>query len=224
MTTLVEILIMMALLIYPTPDKITVRVTGEKQCYSGIPYTVQEVDFKDYVKGVMVNEFGYQHWTYRFNGSEWVRYQLVPHDEETLRVAAIVIKNYALHQYYTGGKWGGYEKGIVYDCDWDMVYNPDLTHPTTDKAVDDTWDLIVLSENDYEIVPTYFNATYGGCMITHKQNGKCIAAWGWGGIFQKGARGITAEQMIADAYYDTILVSRSEIWNKILYTRLYRVK
>ena len=124
---MIESLIIIAFLIFPYPDKITVRVTGLKECEPGMRYEIVEVPFKDYVKGVMVNEFG----------TGW--------DDDALKAGAIAIKSYALYQYYTGGKYGGYDQGIVYDCDWDQVYNPDIRRADTDNAVDETWHYVLLS-------------------------------------------------------------------------------
>ncbi len=181
------------------PEYITVRVTGRAECERGTPYTIVEVPFMDYVKGVMVNEFGFQHPIYTLSGE---RLRVIPHTDETLKTSAMIIKNYALHQYYTDGKWGGYEQGIVYDCDWDMVYNPAITNEVTDKAVEDTWNFVIVYEGTNNIVPTYFNAYYGGCIQTHGVDGKCVHAWQYGGIFQQGDRGWTMEEMLYDAYYN----------------------
>lgn len=198
---MIKLLLSAAMIVLP--QTITVRVTGQTECYYGIPYHIEEVAFKDYVKGVMMNEFGDQHPVYGVNGE---RLDVVPHSDETLETAAMVIKNYALHQYYTGGKWGGYEEGIVYDCDWDMVYNPNITRPRTDKAVDDTWGLVLLYEDTQQIVPTYFNAYYNGCIETHGAHGKCLAQWGWGGVFSKGDRGLMMEEILRGAYDHTEIV------------------
>jgi len=186
---------------YEYPEYITVRVTGHKKCEKGLLYTVTEVPFKEYVKSVIMSEFGYQHWTYGANGE---RVALVPHSEETLKAAAMVIKNYALYQYENGGKWGGYEYGIVYDCDWDMVYNPNLTNPKTDKAVEDTWDYVVF-DGKGEVKQTNFLALPVTC-DWYFGVGQCLGAWQYGGIFQQGDRGWTMEEMLYDAYHDIEIV------------------
>jgi hypothetical protein len=198
---LIEILL--TIIMVAIPQTITVRVTGEKECYDRMPYTVQEIDFKEYVKGVMMNEFGVQHPIYGAGGE---RLYIQQHSDETLEAAAMVIKNYALHQYYRGGKWGGYEYGIVYDCDWDMVYNPNIRNPRTDKAVDDTWDLVVLDRSG-DILQTHFLALPATC-DWHFGVGKCLGAWQYGGIFQQGDRGWTMEEMLYDAYHDIKIVPR----------------
>jgi len=123
-----------------------------------MPYRIVEVAFKDYVKGVLANEWGHS----------W--------HEESIRAGAVAVKMYALNAINTGGKWGGYESGIVYDCDWDMVYNPNITRDSTDKAVDDTWDYYVV-DSEGELAKPHFLAWWGACINWLGASGNCIGQW-----------------------------------------------
>ena len=96
--------------VYSLPDTITVRVTGEKECRAGLRYTTQQIDFKEYVKGVLPNEWG----------MTW--------NEESLKAGAVAVKMYAWTMY-----WG---RGYVWDCTWSQVYDPEIKYKRTDKAVD----------------------------------------------------------------------------------------
>src|SRR3990172_12989059 len=71
----------------PIPAAIRVRVTGYAYCDTSLPYTLQVVDFKDYVKHVLPNE-----WI-----SSWPR--------EALRAGAMAAKMYAWTYISIGGKW-----------------------------------------------------------------------------------------------------------------------
>jgi len=189
---------------YPFPEYITVRITGRHSCEEGIPFYVEEVPFMDYVKSVVASEFGWEHWLYGRGGE---RTRIEPHSEDTLKASAIVVKNYALYQYFRGGKWGGYENGIVYDCDWDMVYDPYISNPRVDKAVEDTWDIVVVNIHG-EIKSTNFLA-YPITCDWYFGVGHCLGAWQYGGIFQQGDRGWTWQEMLYDAYHGIEIIDKN---------------
>jgi len=143
----------------PYPEYITVRITGEQECNTNGSYMrIIEVPFKDYVKGVLANEWGHN----------W--------HEESIRAGAVAVKMYAWDAVLNGGKWGGYENGIVYDCDWDMVYNPSITREATNKAVDDTWDTFV-TETDNTPMRVHFLAWWGACINWLGEDANCIGQW-----------------------------------------------
>ena len=140
--------------VYPYPEYIIVGVTGLKECETGMRYRSKTVPFKDYVKGVMVNEWGHN----------W--------HEESLKAGAVAIKMYAWNAVLKG-KWISVD---VFDCDWDMVYNPAITRDSTDKAVDDTWEYALFFNDTQQPYHTYFNAWYGGCM-ERELVGSCMGQW-----------------------------------------------
>ena len=133
-------------LLNPIPKTIEVRITGQGVCTPYMRYATETVDFKEYVKGVLPSEW-YSTW-----------------GEESLKAGAVAVKMYA---------WATYEsKGYVWDCTYDQVYKPWLRFDSTDKAVDDTWDWILINEDG--IVTTYYNADRQGCAT---QREPCMSQW-----------------------------------------------
>jgi len=129
------------------PETIMVRITGQKKCTSSQRYKTVEIDFKEYVKGVLGNEWGL----------DW--------HEDSLKAGAIAVKMYA---------WSMIEsRGYVWDCTWSQVYNPNIRSDETDKAVDDTWDYYLFK--DGEPVRTFYNAWLNGCNIRGESN--CMGQW-----------------------------------------------
>lgn len=141
---------------YQIPETITVRITGQKECTYPQRYTEQEIDFKEYVKGVLPNEWG-RNW-----------------DEDSLKAGAIAVKMYAWSMVKS--------RGYVWDCTWDQVYNPYVKSPRTDKAVDDTWDYYLFDTGDP--VRTYYNAWLNGCRIRNEEN--CMGQWKSEALAQDG--------------------------------------
>ena len=150
-----EMKAMYHIIVYPYPEYITVRVTGQQECKDGAPFRVVKVPFKKYVKVVLANEWGHK----------W--------HEESLRAGAVAVKMYAWNAVLTGGKW---DVGDVYDCDWDMVYNPSLSFTSTNRAVNDTWDYYLLNSKGDLFAP-HFLAWYGACINWLGDTGKCIGQW-----------------------------------------------
>ena len=97
-------------------------------------YRTETIDFKEYVQGVLPNEW------------------LPKWDQEALRAGAIAVKQFGLVDYR--------QSGYVWDCNWDQVYDPTRRTPQTDKAVDDTWNWWLWNGG---IVKTYYNADKYGC-------------------------------------------------------------
>lgn len=118
-----------------------------RECHPGQTYHLEEIDFKDYVKGVLPNEW-LPHW-----------------EQESLRAGAIVVKNYAASMYNA--------RGYVWDCTWNQVYDPTRRTEQTDKAVDDTWATWLWHDGD--LARTYFNANKAGCATQDPDN--CISQY-----------------------------------------------
>jgi peptidoglycan hydrolase-like amidase len=154
---LISILLILFLLVFPVsvnassfyniPESITVRVTGEKECPKNPHYVLQQINFKEYVKGVLPNEWG----------STW--------NEESLKAGAVAVKMYAWSMYSV--------RGFVWDCTWSQVYDPRVVSEKTDQAVDDTWDYYLIA--DEKPVRTFFNAWINGCYIQEEEN--CMGQW-----------------------------------------------
>ena len=142
---------------YQMPETIDIRITGNKECSdtNGVYYRIETVEFKEYVKTVLANEW--------YNTLEY----------ESIKAGAVAVKMYAINAVVTGGKW---ENAHVYDCDWDMVYNPNLRFDITDKAVDETWEILLLDKKG-NIFQTHFLAHYYACINIMNLEGKCLGAW-----------------------------------------------
>ena len=91
------------------PQTIEVRVTGQAECYKGMEWQAETVDFKEYVKGVLPNEW-YPTW-----------------DEELLKVGAVAVKNYGASVYKS--------QGFVWDCNWNQIYRPSWRSEATDSSL-----------------------------------------------------------------------------------------
>jgi hypothetical protein len=107
------------------PDTIRVRITGDWRCDPAAEYTVEIIDFKEYVRRVLPNEFYY--W--------W--------PSETLKAGALAVKMYAWYWIERGGKWPDAD---VLDSTCDQWYRPDFSHPRTDQAVEDIWTFMLTRE------------------------------------------------------------------------------
>ena len=133
-------------LLNPIPETIEVRITGQGVCTPHMTYHTETVDFKEYVKGVLPSEW-YSTW-----------------DEDALKAGAVAVKMFG---------WATYEsKGYVWDCNWDQVYKPWLRFDSTDKAVDDTWDWILINEKG--IVTTYYDDYPDAC---RSRGHECMSQW-----------------------------------------------
>jgi len=170
---------------YPYPEYISVRITGKKTCEEGMEFTVVEIPFKDYVKGVLANEWGH----------DW--------DEESIKAGAVAVKMYAWNAVLNGGKWGGYEYGVVYDCDWDMVYNPYITRDSTDKAVDATWDYILVEDNTPK-KKVHFLAWYGACINWVGDSGDCIGQWN---SKEDAEEGMKFDEILEKYFYNSKVIN-----------------
>jgi len=161
------------------PQTIRVGITGQVTCTT--PPPVQEVvivDFRDYVKHVLPNEW-YASW-----------------HAEALRAGAMAVKTYAWYWVEQGGKWPAYGADVV-DSACDQVYIPYSSHSRTDQAVDDTWGHRMLREGG--VFPAYYYAgEYNGDPI----DGHHMTQWGSKYWADQGE----AWDWIVGFYYDGVLV------------------
>jgi PKD repeat protein len=106
---------------------------------------VDVVDFKDYVKHVLPNE-----WYTTWSG-------------ESLRAGAMAVKMYAWYWISVGGKWGFRNPPAdVVDSTCDQKYIPDVAYSSTNAAVDDTWDYY-MTQNGKFFESSYCSNCEGVC-------------------------------------------------------------
>jgi Carboxypeptidase regulatory-like domain/Laminin G domain/Stage II sporulation protein len=136
----------------PLPATIRVRVTGYPYCDTGRAYTVQTIDFKDYAKHVLPNEWS----------AGWVG--------ESLRAGAMAVKQYAWALIAAGGKWSDAD---VYDSTCDQVYNPAVEYASTNAAVDFTWNWRMTWTSDKTLVQAFYR-TYASQCDSAGLGGRCM--------------------------------------------------
>ena len=124
----------------PLPATIRVRVTGYPHCDTSRDYEVETIDFKEYAKHVLPNEWG----------ARW--------PGESLRAGAMAVKMYAWSYIAAGGKWPDAD---VYDSTCDQVYIPSISYASTDRAVEFTWNWR-LTRGD-QLLRTYYRAYLSQC-------------------------------------------------------------
>ena len=137
----------------PLPETIRVRVTGFANCDLGRPYTVETVDFRQYLKHVLPNE-----WI-----ASWQR--------ESLRAGAMAAKMYAWYWIARGGKWNNAD---VYDSTCDQVYNPAVAYASTNSAVDHTWNWRLTRAG--LLFQTSYRAFHHQCLSAGLE-GRCLGQW-----------------------------------------------
>ncbi len=146
---------------FPIPHTIRVRVTGNPYCNTTIPYTIEVVDFKEYVKHVLPNE-----WWASWPG-------------ESLRAGAMAAKMYAWYWIAAGGKW---DDADVYDSTCDQVYNPAVEYESTNLAVDFTWNWLMMRDSQF-ILTQYraYDSQCGSadCMGQWDSRDKALNSWTW---------------------------------------------
>jgi hypothetical protein len=148
------------------PETILVRITGLGVCVPDMQYVTKEIPFKDYVKGVLPSEW-YSSW-----------------GEESLKAGAVAAKMYG---------WATYERlGYVWDCNYHQVYKPWYRTEAADKAVDDTWDWILVNQNG--IVKTYYDDYPAAC---RSRGHECMSQW-W--TFEMGQAGYSWVWMLTQSY------------------------
>jgi hypothetical protein len=136
----------------PLPAFIRVRVTGYAYCDLTRPYEVRWVDFRQYLKNVLPNEWP----------ASWAR--------ESLRAGAVAVKMYAWSLIARGGKWPDAD---VYDSTCDQVYRPSIAYASTNAAVDDTLHWRLTRSN--QLFTTYYRAYASQCPASLV--GNCLGQW-----------------------------------------------
>ncbi len=134
----------------PLPATIRVRVTGYPYCDTTRPYTVETLDFKQYVKHVLPNEW-VANWPW-----------------ESIRAGGMAVKMYAWSYIAVGGKWPDAD---VYDSTCDQVYNPAFSYASTNKAVEDTWNWRLTRGT--QLLRTFYRAYYSQCEAVNLE-GNCM--------------------------------------------------
>jgi hypothetical protein len=134
----------------PLPATIRVRVTGYPHCDITRPYTVEVIDFKEYAKHVLPNEW--------VNTWPW----------ESLRAGAMAVKMYAWSYIAVGGKWPDAD---VYDSTCDQVYNPAVSYASTNQSVDYIWNWRLTRGAD--LLRTFYRAYYSQCRAADLE-GSCM--------------------------------------------------
>jgi hypothetical protein len=161
------------------PKTIRVRITGNADCDPSAPYTVQVMDFKEYVKHVLPNEFYPSQ-----PGQEW--------SDEAYRAGAVAVKMYAWYWIEYGGKWSDAD---VFDSTCDQVYIPDSSRQITDRAVEYTWNWVL--RRDEELFQTSHKQSEINCTP-----GYCLSQQGAQDL---AVRGYTWDKILHHYYSDTQL-------------------
>ncbi|HET7010542.1 MAG TPA: LamG-like jellyroll fold domain-containing protein, partial [Anaerolineales bacterium] len=172
----------------PLPSTIRVRVTGYAYCDLDRPYTVQVIDFREYVRHVLPNEWG-PTWPW-----------------ESLRAGAMAAKMYAWRHIANGGKWSDAD---VYDSTCDQVYIPSVSYASTDRAINDTWNWRLTK--DGALMNTAYRAWYSQCEDAGLA-GRCMGQWDtyYHAIGNNGYEKLTWDEMLYRYYVGTLL---TPVWN-----------
>jgi len=168
----------------PLPPTIRVRVTGNPYCDTSRPYTVQTVDFMEYARHVLPNEW-IPGWPY-----------------ESLRAGAMAVKMYAWSIIAAGGR---YPDADVYDSTCDQVYNPAVEYTSTNRAVEFTWNWRQ-TRSDLHLVRDYYRAYYSQCLAAGLA-GNCMGQYESRDMAYDG---YTWDEIITSFYPGSIF---SPVWN-----------
>jgi len=160
----------------PLPATIRVGITESPYCDPDAPYTVEVVDFKEYVRHVLPNE-----WI-----SSW--------PSQSLRAGAMAVKMYAWTSILAGGR-SDHPDIDVFDSTCDQVYNPAVEYASTNEAIEFTWNWRLVRGT--ELVRTYYRAYDSQCTPTD-----CMGQWG---SYDKAMDGWTWEDILLFYYENTLL-------------------
>lgn len=167
------------------PPTIRVFVTGNRACDTSPSGEVRVVDFREYVKHVLPNEWmpGWR--------------------QESLRAGAMAAKSFAWYYINRGGKWPGLGADLM-DNTCDQVYTPYASYASTDAAVDATWNYKITRDGGIHICQYWAGAPGDG---SKPSSGSAYAGRmsQWGSEYWAG-QGKTW-QWILDYYYDNTVVS-----------------
>jgi hypothetical protein len=169
----------------PLPSTIRVRVTGSATCNTSAPYTVVTVDFQEYVRHVLPNEW--------ISGWPW----------ESLRAGAMAAKMYAWSIVAAGGR---YPDADVYDSTCDQVYNPAVSYASTNAAVEFTFNWRLTWRSSLMLVRTYYRAYYSQC-VSFGLAGLCMGQWDSRAMALDGS---TWDEILAFFYPGSVL---TPVWN-----------
>lgn len=166
------------------PPTIRVRITSNPMsCNHRASYTVATVNFKDYVKHVLPNEWG----------DDW--------HTESLRAGAMAAKAYAWHRVNAGGQWPDAD---IWGSTCDQVYRPEIAYASTNAAVDATWDYVMLREG--AILFASYRNRLSEC--PDSQAGSCLGQWESKAMAEQGQ---TWQAILAHFYHRTsVFVPGSE--------------
>lgn len=163
----------------PLPENIRVRISGSPyNCSTTRPYTIKVIDFRQYVKHVLPNEWG----------ARW--------PAESLRAGAMAVKMYAWYMIGRGGKW---KDADVWDSTCDQVYNPNFEFASTNAAVDFIWDQVFSQKGN--LFPAYYRAYYHQCEAAGLA-GNCMGQWDSKDLADAG---YTWDRILFSFYKDTKL-------------------
>ena len=172
----------------PHPERIRIRVSAPLypwpdspyKCDTKRAYTLKVVDFKQYVKNVLPNEWG----------ARW--------PAESLRSGAMAVKTYAWFMVALGGKWPDAD---VWDSTCDQVYNPNIEYESTNAAVDYIWEKAIASNG--KLFATYYRAYYYQC-VEAGLAGKCMGQWDSKDLADAGS---TWDEILFKFYDNTALTT-----------------
>jgi hypothetical protein len=170
----------------PLPETIRVRMTSNVAvCNMDAPYTVEVVDFKEYVRNVLPNE-----WV-----NTWPR--------ESLRVGAMASKMYAWQLQAAGGR---YDDADVFNSVCDQVYIPGVAYSSTNRAIDFTWNWRLTHSDDDTLFRTHYLDWFWRCH-DYGWDGYCIGQWDsyYHATGNNGYEKLTWDEMLFEYYWDSEL-------------------
>ena len=163
------------------PKTIRVRVAGPPyHCNPLRNYTVETVDFHEYVRHVLPNEW------YVIGGGDEAYW-------ESMRAGAMAVKMYAWYWIAQGGKWPDAD---VWDSTCDQVYNPAVEYASSNAVVDYTWNWRLTRQG--ELVETNYRAYHTQCPIPESCMGQVDAD-------QMAANRATWDEILYYFYQNTLL-------------------
>jgi hypothetical protein len=168
----------------PLPETIRVRITDSVYCDTDAEYTVEVVDFHEYVRNVLPNE-----WI-----TSWPR--------ESLRAGAMAVKMYAWQIVASGGR---YEDADVWDSTCDQVYIPGVAYASTDRAIAYTWNWR-LTHEDASLFRTHYLDWYWRCE-EYGWQGYCMGQWDtyYHALGNNGYEKLVWDEMLFRYYWDSQL-------------------
>jgi hypothetical protein len=171
----------------PLPETIRIGITNNVAvCNSSADYTVEIVDFKEYVKNVLPNEWGYN----------WPR--------ESYRAGAMAAKMFSWYWVAAGGRL---DDADVLDSVCDQVYIPGVAYSSTNNAVDFTWNWRLTHEADGNLFRTHYMSTRYWCDYYEWLEGMCMAQWDtyYHARGENGYDLLTWDEMLYRYYWDSEL-------------------